>query len=803
MKSLLLRKGDGNYNLFAGQLQALRYPPPDSHNPDPDGMDIPAFAHTGAHGEKESGIPGVGQVYPGQWKKGMHGENVYGDESGGEHMHGIDGIIRAVGDSLLQHGIKVPAKDVIQKAIDMHNQDHKENNHLPNVDDVAWRKIYLSPLTEQDHRVRGNYDQDGNLTTTYTNRHGDDHRNGTYLESYAVPFNNQLGQVMGELGHPTPQHHSWIKKPYVKPHRLHLVPDGEGGMEFGAQAVDTGKVTDGRIQPSQAAKWGGRMPDSRAFQNISSWGIAHHYPNTYYIPQRDAAPGQKSQPRTQTINSFLHHMALTTGKDRDGILSNLIVDSSGAMKHLANIPGEINGKPIKALLQTPEGQLEAAKYFSQFPAFQAVYGENRNPKFNEDGSVKQPGQTVGRMNHFYGQRYGDTAEEGKGFDHFMSHSSKIGVEHQLTGKIGHHNRAKDAWSNVVLAASQGINHMDDEISPEDLQAANINLHDTPETRANAPNIKAILDHLFHTHTIAGGHERKEIPTQEELQQLQPIVDNIIQGGTHEDRTQLGVPDYIRYSEMPNSMTPVGASMQPEESSLKPRDGNAKGQGGAPLPITGGAATAATNAAPPPQTPPPQTPPPQTPPQQIGVMQGQPANAPNYPPQMTYDRGQRLSQPESMNLTPQQRQRLQFANAPQNEVAQTMRQSGAAPQRAPLTPDRMQQFQQNVGDPYQRFISQYAKSSDNPNAAKERLIKAVEILQIEDARNDNEIIKHMPSTQLSVNSITDILYLAKMLEITSMDVSTILNTKGDWQRISKTYGYSDRVVKVVKVSFGGI
>jgi len=797
MKSLLLRKGDGNYNLFAGQLQALRYPPPDSHNPDPDRMDIPAFAHTGAHGENESGIPGVGHVYPGQWKKGMHDENVYGDESGGEHMHGIDGIIRAVGDSLLQHGIKVPAKDVIQKAIDMHNQDHKENNHLPNVDDVAWRKIHLSPLTEQDHRVRSNYDQDGNLTTTYTNMHGDDHRNGTYLESYAVPFNNQLGQVMGELGHPTPNQHSWIKKPYVKPHRLHLVPDGEGGMEFGAQAVDTGKVTDGRIQPSQAAKWGGRMPDSRAFQNISSWGIAHHYPNTYYIPQRDAAPGQKSQPRTQTINSFLHHMALTTGKDRDGILSNLIVDSSGAMKHLANIPGEINGKPIKALLQTPEGQLEAAKYFSQFPAFQAVYGENRNPKFNEDGSVKQPGQTVGRMNHFYGQRYGDTAEEGKGFDHFMSHSSKIGVEHQLTGKIGHHNRAKDAWSNVVLAASQGINHMDDEISPEDLQAANINLYDTPETRANAPNIKAILDHLFHTHTIAGGHERKEIPTQEELQQLQPIVDNIIQGGTHEDRTQLGVPDYIRYSEMPNSMTPVGASMQPEESSLKPRDGNAKGQGGAPLPITGGAATAATNAAPPPQTPP-QTPPP------VRQLQVNP-NTPGLNPEQQMRAKFGNSSPETvqnvMSRLPQSQYHPQQAQTLYPGEAQVPPVGVLSPQRQQ---QRQQEFQQNMGDPYQRFLSDYpTKSKDGHNAAMDRLIKAVEILQIEDARSDDEIIKHMPSVQLSVNSITDILYLAKMLEITSMDVSTILNTKGDWQRISKTYGYSDRVVKVVKVSFGGV
>jgi hypothetical protein len=786
MKSLLLRKGDGNYNLFAGQLQNLRYPPPEAHNSDPNGMDIPAFAHTGAHGENESGIPGVGHVYPGDWKIGMHGEKIYADESGGEHMHGIDGIIRAVGDSLLEHGIKTPAKDVIQKAIDMHNQDHKEDNHLPNVDSVAWRKMHLAPLQEQDHRVRSNYTQDGNLITNYTNSHGDKHRFGTYLESYAVPFNNQLGEVMAQLGHPNPQKHSWVKKPYVKPHRLHLVPDGEGGMQFGAQAVDSGKMQDGRIHGNQAAKWGGRMPDNRAFQNISSWGIAHHYPNVYYIPQSDAAPNARRQIRQKTVDSFLHHMAQASGVDRDAAMSNLVVDSAAAKKHLANIPGEINGKPLKALLQTREGQIEAANYLSQFPAFQAVYGENRRPTFDADGNIKQGGSTVGRMNHLYGQRYGDTAEEGKGLDHFMSHSDRIGVEHQLNGKIGHHNRAKDAWSNVVLAASQGINHTEDDLSPEDLQAANIRLYDTPETRAAAPNVKMMLDHLFHTHTIAGGHERKEIPPQEELQQLQPIVDNIIQGGTHEDRGQLGVPEHIRYSDMASSMTPVGASMQPEESTLKPRAGNEKGISGAPVPVSGGAPPAATSGAPPPQ-PQPQP----APMQDTGF----------YPQQMTRERGQRITQPQSLNLTPQQMQRLQFASAPRSQVADVMSQSGL-PERS-ITPDRMQQFQQNVGDPYQRFITQYAKSSDNPSAAKDRLIKAVEILQIEDARRDDEIIKHLPSNNLSVDSITDILYLAKMLDITSMDVSTILNTKGDWERISKTYGYSDRVVKVVKVSFGGV
>ena len=171
--------------------------------------------------------------------------------------------------------------------------------------------------------------------------------------------------------------------------------------------------------------------------------------------------------------------------------------------------------------------------------------------------------------------------------------------------------------------------------------------------------------------------------------------------------------------------------------------------------------------------------------------------------MTYERGRPISRPEALNLTPQQRQRLQFASAPQEQVRQLMQESGAAPQRAPLTPERIQQFQQNVGDPYQRFITQYAKSSDNPEDAKDRLVKAIEILQIEDAKKDDDVIKHVPVKKMNDESLDDIRSMATKMDITTADVRTILHSKGDWERITKAYGYPDKVVKVVKVSFGGI
>jgi len=69
--------------------------------------------------------------------------------------------------------------------------------------------------------------------------------------------------------------------------------------------------------------------------------------------------------------------------------------------------------------------------------------------------------------------------------------------------------------------------------------------------------------------------------------------------------------------------------------------------------------------------------------------------------------------------------------------------------------------------------------------------------------DMAVMKHVPSRSLSENSITDILLISKRMGIAPMDVRAILNSKGDWSRISKTYGYDDKTVKVVKISFGGI
>ena len=109
--------------------------------------------------------------------------------------------------------------------------------------------------------------------------------------------------------------------------------------------------------------------------------------------------------------------------------------------------------------------------------------------------------------------------------------------------------------------------------------------------------------------------------------------------------------------------------------------------------------------------------------------------------------------------------------------------------------RLRQFRQLMGDPYQTRLVDFAKS-DN-------VARVLELLQLEEARLDGAIMKQVPNSAFNADSVYDINHIAKMMGLTSLDVRTILHSKGDWHRISKTYGYDDSVVKVVKVAFGGM
>jgi hypothetical protein len=585
---------------------------------------------------------------------------------------------------------------------------------------------------------------------------------------------------MAEAGHPNPEKHNWVKYPYVKPYRLHLIPDPEnpGQMKPGAWHIDSGQLTGGDILPQQHMdKWDiGHEP---TFKDISSWGTVHKLPDVpYSLPHNTG--GKFTNTRPALIREAVHQIKQALGHDPStiGTLIHQTVKPS-------DVKGELNGKPLSYLLSSDAGIQEIATTLAQYPRFGALFGESRMPKHDEYGKETAKGSVVGRAHHGYSSRYGDDAPEGEGLEHFMSHTTRVGIEHQLNRKSALHARARSIQANDLLAATAGRDHRTDNLTPEEVVSWGLPLQDTLETREAAPAVSANINAIASMVALATGHKIMEPVTQEEAQRLAPLIQNRLLGGTSEDPAQMGVPDYMRYIEAPQQM-PVAT-----QTAGKLPPGKPTGVAGAPvashaLPPQGGA-PAATVAPPPPTEslesynrlsergkgqvgPPP-------PPKPVAVTPG---------------------------LTSFQQARERFAQAPMEDVRATMGGAGIRlPQDEAAAQQRMQQFQGAMGDPYQRFLSEYTKSADDPVEAQDRLIKAIEILQLEDAKEDNTIKKYVPVIAMNRRKIDDVRFMAEKMDITPLDVETILHSKGDWERITKTYGYSDRVVKVVKVSFGGV
>jgi len=100
-------------------------------------------------------------------------------------------------------------------------------------------------------------------------------------------------------------------------------------------------------------------------------------------------------------------------------------------------------------------------------------------------------------------------------------------------------------------------------------------------------------------------------------------------------------------------------------------------------------------------------------------------------------------------------------------------------------------------PYQTRLSQFdsVATSFDTLSIEDRLVKAMERVQMLEAKRDVAVLKQMPKED-------DVSFLAMKLGITKQDVRTISNSKGDWDRIAKAYKIKPSVVKVVKVTLGG-
>jgi hypothetical protein len=165
----------------------------------------------------------------------------------------------------------------------------------------------------------------------------------------------------------------------------------------------------------------------------------------------------------------------------------------------------------------------------------------------------------------------------------------------------------------------------------------------------------------------------------------------------------------------------------------------------------------------------------TPPQRVGVV-------PQGPPATPLPQAFQQVRPQIGNLDPQRFREMMVAGG------EGRRSPAPSPELTPIEA----RAQQSLSDPRQQLLSQYMKSEDAHLPVMDRVMKALERMQQEEAAFDG----------IKLNSnLNNPHTLAKHVGLTASEVVTINQTMGDWHNIAKSYNVDAKIIKVIKTNMG--
>lgn len=87
-----------------------------------------------------------------------------------------------------------------------------------------------------------------------------------------------------------------------------------------------------------------------------------------------------------------------------------------------------------------------------------------------------------------------------------------------------------------------------------------------------------------------------------------------------------------------------------------------------------------------------------------------------------------------------------------------------------------------------------------DVSKQQIEDMLESVQCDLAKQDEQVAKMIPYTQLKSDNAADIAFMAGQLERPPSDVVTILNSRGDWREMAKSMDVPIEIIQVVKVAF---
>ena len=748
----IIRKSDGNYIFWDGQDWPQTHPPIEAMGAMGGGMDAPAVAHTGGHGNADTGI---GNLITGVPKEGKHGELVYhNEESGNAFYHPIDAAARNLGEFLASKGINANPVQLINAAIAKTNENHPEDNHLQEFYSPEHRKIgvsqYQGPSTRKDRQHYIQHNGEKRKITHYTNYHGDGHHMGTFLDSGAIHFGESLKELLQsefglsekELGeHRNPQSPmSYLFYPHITKEWMSY-GRSPAGLEWrnivtnpsghrGKSGLAGQNVLIDRMK-------GAGYDVDRLFDNLHGAAFIDHLPDEFFMLR--SKQGRTSSNMERGVLGTVREMLLGASGHPDYVGQAL---ARGNIKQTINF-GEhpelsqtmLGETPLSTMLADDGMRDQLLQHLQNYGGFMKLFGRT-----SAGSHHRKLGNAVTELHT------SETDENSLGIEGLRSHIGTV-----KTGKKG-------AGSNFTMG-NMGAVALASGIHPETGEGeANSRLRHTPippelldkhgirlkeESRAQAPMIRSVISAIGKYIADSMGHNT-EFNVPEQLP-----TSAVLSGGSGMKLNAAGqtVPEHVPYAPL-NAPSYVPSTTMNEVAQ----------------------ATSAQNA--------------QSPPAQVA------------PAQVAQDTTQ-MVRPPMRSMTPEML--TARGNIPDltDEQIQTILQSPFPGRTRPYTPTQVSQYRDAMqvlpNTPVQTRLTDYMKSED-------RLVKAMESLQMREARLDDGVMRK--SSSLSIASEHDISTFAKKMGIAPQDIRLIYSAKGDWQRLTKSFGYPEELVKVVKVTFGG-
>lgn len=436
----------------------FRNPPPTHFTP-PSEKDLPLFAHDGR-----------GKSLPGEWINGEHGELLYNTRIGA-FQHGIDALASHLGAFLSRQGINRSPVEVINQAIKQFNATHTndKDHQLPMFDNMAWRKIRAGVLPpgkgSREEAIRPTRTNNGTLITAYTNKNYQNTPMGRFIESYSIPFHEQLQHVLEDqhgMSEEMWKSLPFVKYPYMYAHyTAPMVQDENGNIRSYVRSQHRehpGQVTSDMMGGAPE----GYFPDTT---NVHTWETLHHLPDAFFYPKLNKAgnkPGKVPTKLYQAAHAMIDQ-AIANGIEHIPDI-NITYNQSGKMSQ----PDMVQ-RPLREVLQTPDMREALIKDIAHVPAMMFLFGRSFQGDFKNlyNHMMEKYGAPEDALSHDDHMRFFQPGEKGGQGMHStagkimaLARASGVG-ENEERSKFGEHQITSDELEAMGVPYSEGaMGHVD-------------------------------------------------------------------------------------------------------------------------------------------------------------------------------------------------------------------------------------------------------------------------------------------------------------------------------------------------------